>query len=210
MRSGPPTARSRDGEYPGLGQGRTGVRRRHLSGLCLVRFRFPLMRRPDAATWPIAHDVSQRAEPDVRPVAHTISTFIAEKTHRLSTLLTGDVPPRHLMCPVHSAGRRRPGHPTSGAPVQSDLYVAKEASAACQCYTSSRYRDTGRLHKVTGISCSGCSLCYVPWPKCRGSVSLYVPPFAIKGRARNVTDSSTLRPSLGSQVQTSSIHYTVE
>jgi hypothetical protein len=120
VRSGPPTARSRDGEYPGLGQGRTGVRRRHLSGLCLVRFRFPLRRRPDAATWPIAHDVSQRAEPDVRPLGHTISTFIAEKTHRLSTLLTGDVPPRHLMCPVHSAGRRRPGHPTGGVPVQSD------------------------------------------------------------------------------------------
>ena len=120
MRSGPPTTRFWDGEYPGLGQGRTGVRRRHLSGLCLVRFRFPLRRRPDAATWPIAHDVSQRAEPDVRPLGHTISTFIAEKTHRLSTLLTGDVPPRHLMCPVHSAGRRRPGHPTGGVPVQSD------------------------------------------------------------------------------------------
>jgi hypothetical protein len=210
VRSEPPTAKSRDGEYLGLGQGRTGVRRRYSSGLCPVRFRSPLRRRPDAATWPIARDVSQRVEPDIRPLGHAIFTFIAKKTCHLSTLLTGDVPPRHLMCPVHSAGRRRPGHPTSGAPVQSDLYVAKEASAACQCYTSSRYRDAGRLHKVTGISCSGCSLCYVPGPKCRGSVSLYVPPFAIKGRARNVTDSSTLRPSSGSQVQTSSIHYTVE
>jgi hypothetical protein len=115
VRSGPPTARSRDGEYPGLGQGRTGVRRRHLLGLCPVRFRSPLRRRPDAAMWPIARDVSQRAEPDVRPLGHAIS-----KTRRLSALLTGDVPPRHLMCPVHSAGRRRPGHPIGGVPVQSD------------------------------------------------------------------------------------------
>jgi hypothetical protein len=120
VRSEPPTTWSRDGEYPGLGQGHTGVRRRHLSGLCPVRFRSPLRRRPDGATWPIARDVSQRAEPDVRPPGNVISTFIAEKTRCLSALLTGDVPPWHLMCPVHSAGRRRPGHPTGGVPVQSD------------------------------------------------------------------------------------------
>jgi hypothetical protein len=120
VRFGSPTAWSRDGEYLGLGLGCTGVRRRHLSGLCLVRFRSSLRRRPDAATWPIARDVSQRAEPDVRPLGHAISTFIAEKTRRLSALLTGDVPPWHLMCLVHSAGRRRPGHPTGGVPVQSD------------------------------------------------------------------------------------------
>jgi hypothetical protein len=120
VRSGPPTARSRDEEYPGLGQGRTGVWRRHLSGLCPVRFRSPLRWIPNAATWSIARDVSQRAEPDVRPLGHAISTFIAEKTHRLSALLTGDVPPRHLMYLVHSAGRRRLGHPIGGVPVQSD------------------------------------------------------------------------------------------
>jgi hypothetical protein len=120
VRSEPPTARSRDGEYPGLSQGRTWVRRRHLSRFCLVHFRSPLRRRPDAATRPIARDVSQQAEPDVRPLGHAISTFIVEKTCRLSALLTGDVPPQHLMCPVHSAGRRRPGHPTGGVPVQSD------------------------------------------------------------------------------------------
>jgi hypothetical protein len=120
VRSGPPTARFRDGEYPGLGQGRTGVQRRHLSGLCPVRFRSPFRRGPDAATWPIARDVSQRAKPDVRLLGHAISTFIAEKTCRLSALLTGDVPSRHLVCPVHFVGRQRPDHPTGGVPVQSD------------------------------------------------------------------------------------------
>jgi hypothetical protein len=37
----------------------------------------------------------------------------------MSTLLIGDVPPRHLLRPVHSAGRQRQGRPVDGAPVQS-------------------------------------------------------------------------------------------
>jgi hypothetical protein len=70
--------------------------------------------------WPIACDVSQRAEPDVRPLGHATSTFIMDKMCHLSALLTGDVPSRHLMCPVHSAGRQRPDHPTDGVPVESN------------------------------------------------------------------------------------------
>jgi hypothetical protein len=79
--------------------------------------RSPLKRRPDADTWLVAHDISQRTEHDVRPLDRTNSAFIAERTRRLSTLLTGDMPPQHLLCPVHSAGRRRQVYPTDGAPV---------------------------------------------------------------------------------------------
>jgi hypothetical protein len=82
-----------------------------------VRLRSPLRRRPDAATWLVARNISQRAEPDVSPLGHAVSAFIAERTRRLSTLLIGDVPPQHLMRPVHSASRRRQGHPADGAPV---------------------------------------------------------------------------------------------
>jgi hypothetical protein len=57
--------------------------------------------------WLVARDISQRVEPDVRPLDHADSAFIAERTRRLSTLLTGDVPPQYLLRPVHSAGRRR-------------------------------------------------------------------------------------------------------
>jgi hypothetical protein len=86
-----------------------------------VRSRSPLRRRPDDATWPTAHDVSQRAEPDVRPLDHAASAFIAEEARRksswqvmcllsikyaLSTPLTSDVSSQHLMCPVRSGGRR--------------------------------------------------------------------------------------------------------
>jgi hypothetical protein len=77
-----------------------------VSGPYRIRFCSPLRRRPDAATWPTAHDVSQRAEPDVRPLGRAASAFIADKPHRLSTPLTGDVSPQHLMCFVHSTGRR--------------------------------------------------------------------------------------------------------
>ena len=39
--------------------------------------------------------------------------------YTLSTPLTSDVPSQHLMCPVHSADGRWPGHPAGGVPVRS-------------------------------------------------------------------------------------------
>jgi hypothetical protein len=67
--------------------------------------------------WLVDRDISQQA--DVRPLGRAVSAFIAERTRRLSTLLTGDVPPQHLMRPVHSAGRRRQSNPADDAPIQS-------------------------------------------------------------------------------------------
>jgi hypothetical protein len=78
-----------------------------------------------ATVWPTARDVSPRAEPDVRPLGRAVSTFIAEKTRRLTILLTGDVPLQHLMCTVNSAGRRRPGHPAGGVPVYSRWLIVR-------------------------------------------------------------------------------------
>jgi hypothetical protein len=95
-----------DKEYPDLNQDQAGVWSRHVSGPRRVCFCSLLRRRPDAATWPTARDVSQRAEPDVRPLGRAASIFIADKARRLSIPLAGDVPPRHLMSPVHSTGRR--------------------------------------------------------------------------------------------------------
>jgi hypothetical protein len=85
--------------------------------------------RPNATTWLIAHDVGQRAEHDVRALGRAASAFIAERTRRLSTLLTGDVPLRHLLRPVHFAGRRRQGHPADGAPVQSIVETVRPCYA---------------------------------------------------------------------------------
>jgi hypothetical protein len=58
-----------------------------------MRLRSSLRQRPDAATCLVARDVSQRAEPNVRPLGHAVSAFIAERTRHLPTLLTGDVSP---------------------------------------------------------------------------------------------------------------------
>jgi hypothetical protein len=71
-----------------------------------VRFCSPLRRSPDAATWHAVRDISQRAEPDVRPLGCASSAFIADKARRLSIPLAGDVMLQHLMSPVHSTGRR--------------------------------------------------------------------------------------------------------
>jgi hypothetical protein len=95
-----------DKEYPGLNQGQAGVRGQHVSGPYRVRFSSPLRRSPDAATWHGARDVSQWVEPDVRPLGRAASAFIADKARRLSNPLLGDVPPRHLMSPILSTGRR--------------------------------------------------------------------------------------------------------
>jgi hypothetical protein len=91
--------------------------------------RSPLRWRPDAATWLVARDISQRAEPNVRPLGRAVSAFIAERTCRLSALLTGDVPSQHLMCSVHSTSRRRQGHPADGAHVQ---FVVKQYARAAR------------------------------------------------------------------------------
>jgi hypothetical protein len=58
-----------------------------------------------------------------------VSTFIAEKTRRLTIPLIGDVPPQHLMCPVYSTGKRCPGHPAGGMTVQS---IAKQYARAAR------------------------------------------------------------------------------
>jgi hypothetical protein len=77
-----------------------------VSGPYRIRFCSPSRRRPDAAAWPTARDVSQRAKPDVRPRDCVASAFISDKALRLSIPLAGDVPPPYLLSPVHSAGRR--------------------------------------------------------------------------------------------------------
>jgi hypothetical protein len=106
----------------------------------------PPGRRPNATTWPTVRDVSRRTGPDVRSPGYAAPAFIADKARRLSVPLTGDVPPqhlmspvhsagrdvppRHLMCPVQSAGRRRPGRPACGVPVHS---VGRQYARAAEC-----------------------------------------------------------------------------
>jgi hypothetical protein len=91
--SAPLTAGSRDSrtEYTqALGKAQVGVRCQHVSRPYRINLCSPPRRRPDAATWPTACDVSQQTEPSVSLWA---------------------TPPLHLLrirrAPVHSSGRRR-------------------------------------------------------------------------------------------------------
>jgi hypothetical protein len=81
-----------------------------MSGPYRIRFCSSPKRRPDAAACPTARDVSQRAEPDIRPLGYAASAFIEDKARRLSIPLVGGVWPLHLLRPIHSSGRRRPVH----------------------------------------------------------------------------------------------------
>jgi hypothetical protein len=165
-----------------------------------VHLRFPLRRRPDAATWLAARDVSQRVEPDVRPLGRAVSAFIAEGTRRLSTLLTGDVPPQHLMHHVHSADRRRQSHPADSVPVQS---IVKQCARAAGCTVSiitytrsfpftpilrrSRMSDARRLlQQRTLVAPSTTSIMFLG-PHVGAQYPCTCPPLVIKGEACNVT-----------------------
>jgi hypothetical protein len=47
------------------------------------------------------------------------SVYLQNRVWHISIPLAGDVPPQHLMSPVHSVDGRRPGHPAGGVPVHS-------------------------------------------------------------------------------------------
>jgi hypothetical protein len=108
---------------------------------------------------------------------------------------------RHTLCPSSLVRRQRSFRCT---PILRRLWISGRKEIAL----------------ATSISCSKYYICYVPGPACRGSAPVYVPPFSYKrgGTQRYNTSGlrltkanlDTLRPSLGSQVHTSSIHHTVE
>jgi hypothetical protein len=142
---------------------------------------------------------------------------ISLSMRRLSTLLTGDVPPQHLMRPVHSAGRRRQGHPADGVPIQSIVKQCARAvwhtvlmipyTRSFPCTPMLRRSWTSGRKKIApaaNISSSKYYICYVPRPTCWGSVPLYMPPLAIKGEACNVK-----KQTLNSQASRT-IQHTVE
>jgi hypothetical protein len=163
------------------------------------------------AMWLVTRDVSQRVEPDARPLGRAVSAFIAERTRRLSTLLTGDVPPQHLMRPVHFAGRRRQGHPADGVSVQSIIKqcavlrgalcpssLIQEASPARRYYADLGCQDARRLlQQRTLVAPSTTSIMFLG-PHVGPQYPCTCPPLVIKGEACNATRerSFTHTPSL--------------
>jgi hypothetical protein len=107
------------------------------------------------------------------------------------------VPTQHLMCPVHSTDRRRPGHPAGGVPVHSvGRQYARAAAYTVLIMTRALSRrqprdintiwttDIMALGDLLGDTSIGYfymySLRFAPGPTCRGSAPLYVPPLSYK------------------------------
>jgi hypothetical protein len=164
--------------------------------------------------WPTVRDVSQRVEPDVRPLGHA---FIAEEARRLSswqvmcrlnikyalsTPLTSDVPPQHLMCPVHSADERRPGHPAGGVPVRSGGRKYSHAAAYTVLIITHTlpvklplHADTTqaadirarKMHWRPALVAPSITSVMSLGPHVGAQHPCTCPPSAIKGEARNVT-----------------------
>jgi hypothetical protein len=174
----------------------------------------------------VARDISQRAEPDVRPLKPRSLCIYCREDAPLATTLTGDVPSQHLMCPVHSAGRRRQGHPADGAPDQSVdkqcaravwrtvLVIPSTISFPCTPrICGSRMSGHKKIAPAASICSSKCYIKDVPRPTCRGSVPLCIPPFGYKRGGMWRYNTDPILGSLGhSQVHTSTqaIHHTVE
>jgi hypothetical protein len=159
----------------------------------------------------VARDVSQRAEPDVRPIQLFSLCIYCGEDAPPATTLTGDAPSQHLMRPVQSAGRRRQGHPADGAPDQS---VGKQCTRAERRivliipstrsfpYTPRIRRSRVPGHKKIAPAANICGskryILYAPGPTCRGPVPLCMPPFSYKrGGMRRYTQAQLSRPNLG-------------
>jgi hypothetical protein len=123
----------------------------------------------------------------------------------LSTLQTGGV--QATLQAVCSSTPVADSTPVLRHTLCSSSLIRSQGSFRCTPMLR-RPRISGRkkIALATRITCSKYYICYVPRPACRGSVSLYVPPLSYKreGTRCYKADSSTLRPSSGSQVHTSS------
>jgi hypothetical protein len=140
----------------------------------------------------VARDISQQAEPDARSIQPcSLCIYCGEDAP--ATTLTGDVPSRHLMRPVPSAGRRCQTRPADDMSDQSTgKQCARAERHAVLIFPSTRsFPCTPRIrrsrasgHKkivsATDISGSKRFILYVPGPTCRDQVPLCMPPFCYK------------------------------
>jgi hypothetical protein len=158
----------------------------------------------------VARDISQQAEPHAKSIQPCNLCLYCGGDASPATTLTGDVPSRHLMCLVPSAGRRCQTHPADGT---SDQSTGKQCARAEQrvvlIFPSTRsFPCTPRIQRsrasgykkivsTTDISGSKRYILYVPGPTCRGPAPLCMPPFSSKrGGMRHYTHTRNRRSHL--------------
>jgi hypothetical protein len=144
----------------------------------------------------VAHDISQPAEPDIGPLKpHSLYIYCREDTSR-ATKLTSDVPSRHLMRPVLSAGRwrqmaRLPNLSSNSVPMPCGALCSssllQEASPARRGYTDLGRQGTRRLPQQQTFVAPSAIFFMSLGPHVRAQYLCACPPSAIKGEACDVT-----------------------
>jgi hypothetical protein len=189
---------------------RGGPRHRQGSGADTcpdLALRSPLRRKPAAAAWLVARDISQRVEPDVRPIQLCSLCIYCGEDAPPATTLTGDAPSQHLMRLVQSVGRWRQGHPADGAPDQSvgeqcthvkrrTVFIIPSTRSFPCTPRIRRSRASGhkKIAPATNIYGFKRYILYVSGPTCRGSVPLCMPPFNYKrGVMQRYTQAQSFR-----------------
>jgi hypothetical protein len=190
--AGSPRVRSEPWKVPR----RRGPRHEQGSGADMcpgLALRSPLRRKLAAAAWLVARNVSQQAEPDVRPIWLCSLCIYCGKDVPPATTLTGDAPSQHLMCPVQSTGRRCQGHPADGVPDQSigeqcaraerrivPIIPSTRSFPCTPKIRRSRASGHEKIAPAANIGGSKRYILYVPGPTCRGPAPLCMPPFSYK------------------------------
>jgi hypothetical protein len=122
----------------------------------------------------------------------------------------GNVPSRHLMRPVPSAGRRCQTHPTDSTSDQSTgkqctraerravlIFPSTRSFPCTPRIRRSRASGHKKIISATDISGSKRYILYVPGPTCRCPAPLCMPPFSYKrGGMRRYTHTRNMRSHL--------------
>jgi hypothetical protein len=148
----------------------------------------------------MAHDISQRAEPDVRLIEQCNPCIYCGEDAPPATTLTGDVPSQHLMCPSNllADGVRVIQQTaclssllTNSAPVPSGALCSssllREASPARRGCTDLRCQGTRRLLRQQTFVAPSAIFFMSLGPHIGAQYLCACPPSAIKGEACDVT-----------------------
>jgi hypothetical protein len=152
--------------------------------------RYPRRWRPAAAAWLVVRDISQWAKPDVRPLKPRGLRMYCGEDAPPATILTDDVPSRHLMRPVLSAGRRRtcPVYRQTVRPCHAAHYAHRPLCEKFPLHAET-IQDLGcqgarrLLQQEISVATSAMFL----GPHVGAQHSCTCPPLAIKGEACDVT-----------------------
>jgi hypothetical protein len=157
----------------------------------------------------VARNISQQAEPDARSIQSCSLCIYCGQDAPPATTLTGDVPSRHLMRPVPSAGRRSQTHPADDASDQSSgKQCARAERRAVLIFPSTRsfpctrgYADLGcqgtrRLPRQQTLVAPSAIFFMSLGPHIGAQCLCACPPSAIKGEACDVTHTRNLRSHL--------------